>query len=320
MTITWKIPADPPNPDAIARMRLHFPKPSEPMPEAWFMGKLKFFTELDGNSDSIYLYKALQEISSGIVLFSKVHYIPLWKEWFRYLLPDLILRANDPENLGTFFKNILTATISTFFSIYPDKITEEYSGFRDDVISTLGTRPFPYPVVQTSDEDLKKPRDIWDNFDFSFHEEVENSILFCLKYLAPKELEVWAVSLFQIESPQWYLQLIFGLSIWRNILRFAKLPGETKFFVSNILKKSGMLGDSGMLVFETFEQFIPVANIPIFEKIITQNLSNDLFGKWTSAILGDLNTDHDNIENVFYINEILEKELLECQQILFPKA
>jgi hypothetical protein len=34
MKLIWKLPGEPPNPDAIARMRQHFQKPSEPMPQA----------------------------------------------------------------------------------------------------------------------------------------------------------------------------------------------------------------------------------------------------------------------------------------------
>jgi hypothetical protein len=97
MPITWTLPRKS-DEAAIARMQKHFPKPKNPMPEAWFMGNLNFFTWLDHDTDEERLYYALGQIGSGLICFPEVRYAPLWKEWFQYLLPHLILRVRASKN------------------------------------------------------------------------------------------------------------------------------------------------------------------------------------------------------------------------------
>src|ERR1700694_1227801 len=102
MQLIWKVPGKPPDPAAIMRMRQHFQKPDELMPIAWFMGEIVFYESLSTESpqtlDAKEIGAGLDDIAGGIFCFPEVSYVPVWKAWFKYLLPDLMLRVNDAEN------------------------------------------------------------------------------------------------------------------------------------------------------------------------------------------------------------------------------
>ncbi len=196
MSILWKSPGEQPDPAVIARMRQHFPKPSELMPIAWFMGEIVFYELLAEESpqtlDAKEFCRALNDIAGGIFCFPEVYYVPVWKDWFRYLLPDIILRSDEPANFNDYSRWILVKAIIAFFNIYPHEIDEEYAGFRDDVIQTLGTRAIPRKLARETllpgKENSPLFVDIWDvsyqieNWGFVSFEEVNISLLFCLKY------------------------------------------------------------------------------------------------------------------------------------------
>jgi hypothetical protein len=95
MSFQWQIPNTPP--DVAVLQRMHwFRKPRNPMPEAWFMGDINFFTWLEDIPpqklihDHDLLETILRQIRSGLILFPKVQYIKEWKEWFLYLLPYIL--------------------------------------------------------------------------------------------------------------------------------------------------------------------------------------------------------------------------------------
>lgn len=297
MDLIWKLPGEPPNPDAIARMRRHLPRPKEPMPEAWFMGgKINFYMP-DPYGDALSVCDALNQIRNGVVVFSDLPYVSVWKAWFLHLLPDLILRANDPENLNDSSRNILAATITTFFSFYPRTVLNEYPGFREDVVSTLGTRAIPPQLAQKAlPQRAEKDRlftDIWDmgpmidSFGFQSLEEVDSSLLFCVKYLTPDEILNWGASLFQIDSPQWHLQLIYSFSEWRKFLNL--------------------------------DEFISPDHASTFDRVLSKHLSFEIFKAWREEILSHLNITPYNMKHGFYLTKILEEELQACETILFPK-
>jgi hypothetical protein len=328
MTFIWKLPGEPPNPDAIARMRQHFPKPPEPMPEAWFMGnEIYFYRGLDGNTDSEELCRALDQIKVGITAFPEVPFVPLWKDWFRYLLPDLILRANDPENFNYFGTAILAKTIAAFFIIYPENI-EAYPGFRDDVIATLGTRAIPHKLARDTIVDRKDHNrlfvDIWDEshaleyYGFPSLGEVNSSIMFCLKYLTLTEVSDWTLSLFQIESPQWYLQMMFSLTAWRRFVLQIKERGKTAD-LDDMLKSSGISGEIRTQLFDSFDDLISPANVQAFEQVIAEQLSIELVYVWKTSILKELDVSTYNLQHEKYLNEVFESEVKACEKVLFPE-
>lgn len=268
------------------------------MPEAWFIGgDIIFFTNLDSDSDTRDLCIALREMRLGIVSFPNASYVPIWKEWFRYLLPDLILRANEPENFNDYWRDILTEAIDVCFEIYPNGITEEYLGFRDDIIYTLGNCALPDKLARQITPDAEKHTriflDIWDErhmlmyYEFFSLSAVNQVIIFYLKYLRFDELELWAISLFQIASPQWYIQLIFFLAEWRQSM---------------------------------FTETISTENVQLFERIITQLFTHERFLAWKSLLLDELKNEPFNIENRFYLNTLLEKDLDVYERVLFPDS
>ena len=255
MRLIWKVPGEPPDRAAIMRMRQHFQKPDKVMPVAWFMGEIEFYDSFSQTSpktlDAKEVCRALGDIAGGIFSFPEVEYVPVWKAWFKYLLPDLILRADDPANFNSYDLWILVKAITTCFNVYPQQIAEEYPGFRDDLVATLGSRAIPQKLAreQMTQKDEASPlfADIWDerqtieNYGFVSLQEVNSSILFCLKYSTVVELAEWTASLFQIDSPQWHLQLIFSLMEWRIFLNLArKWNHDEQPFLGQILKQSSM--------------------------------------------------------------------------------
>src|SRR5579885_3675644 len=163
----WKVPNEPPDFEALARMRLHFPKPSEPMPYAWFMGDIDFMMEIMDAPpemlDSQMILRPLSELASGIVIFHMVsQYIPVWKSWYRYLLPYALSIEDIPTVDGLLLGNLLKGC----FALYPQKIAEEYPGFRNDLVYTLGMLVVPLPIARDNmrlKDKLKNPlfNDIW---------------------------------------------------------------------------------------------------------------------------------------------------------------
>ncbi len=79
---------------ALARLRSHFPQPSEPMGEAWFMGERRMFTYLLGDLDRLpveALQEPLAELASGTGSFGPQ---AEWQAWYPYLLGALLPRSH----------------------------------------------------------------------------------------------------------------------------------------------------------------------------------------------------------------------------------
>ncbi len=154
MIFEWTYPNHPMNTSALERMRKHFLKPTEAMPAPWFISKNgpSFHTTLlQIHPEQIKItnfIEALNDIAGGLSSFPEVSYVHVWRAWFKYLLPYGILRANE----NGFTHSLLPYMNAAFMNLYPDEITEEYPGFRDDVVFALGTRVFP---VVASDESAR---------------------------------------------------------------------------------------------------------------------------------------------------------------------
>src|SRR4051794_39067246 len=142
MDFVWKLPNDPPDSAAIQRMKGYFQKPQELMPVAWFIsGKIDYYenlgTKAPAKVDSRELGEALHEIAGGIIAFPEVHFVTVWRDWFKFLLPYAIEKADEPGSyIGQVYQDIMVATVA----VYPDNIIEEYPGFRNDLVGTVGTR------------------------------------------------------------------------------------------------------------------------------------------------------------------------------------
>src|SRR5579872_3343858 len=114
MPVAWKLPNDPPDSSALERMKLHFHKPSELMPVAWFIGgKIDYYTELaETPSDALVagqISQAMHEIAGGIVAFPEVSFVKTWQDWGKYLLPYAIAHTADG---GAGFDSVLVNTLT----------------------------------------------------------------------------------------------------------------------------------------------------------------------------------------------------------------
>ena len=266
----WNIPYQPPDSAAIERMRQHFPKPADLMPAAWFMGGVTFLKEFDTTAPEALttdrLAYAMSEIRVGIEAFPNVSYISVWKEWFRYLLPYAIATTDSRKDEDTMF-SLYCEMFKALMNIYPQQITEEYPGFRDDVVYTLGTCVIPEllsrddPALKTPDNaSLQNPvfNDIWDCTNSpgletpGLYEEFDLPMQFCLRYLNSFEIETWVESLLKIDSPQWHLAVI---TWWLG--RYASVATDAS---------------------------ISAANSDGFTTAMTHNFTRDRFLEWAAEI------------------------------------
>ncbi len=335
MDFVWKLPGEEPDASALERMRHHFPKPNEPMPIAWFMGEILFYDSLVKESPQTLnarkICDALDDIAGGIFSFPQVKYVPIWKAWFKYLLPELIVRADDPANFNDYWLAILVKTIVAFFNVYPTQIFEEFPGFSVDVVRTLGMRAIPRRLARETlapdGENNLLFVDIWDASHtikyqgFQSFDEVNSSILFCLKYLAVNEIADWIASLFQINSVQWRLQLIFSLTEWRTFTNLThNWNSNERHFLRNALEHSALLHEFCIPDFKSLDEFLPPENVKAFEQSISEQFSFDRFRAWTDEIWTHLNTATYNIENDRYLNHHLGEMLRDCESAFFADA
>jgi hypothetical protein len=89
-----------PNTIVFERWKTHFSKPNELAPVPWFMGELTYFDDImlvhPSELDRRNLEYFFSEVQGGIVAFTEVEQAQhLWREWYFYLLPYLVLRAHE---------------------------------------------------------------------------------------------------------------------------------------------------------------------------------------------------------------------------------
>jgi len=201
-----------PDPDALDRLVAAFPKPREPMGEAWFMSEeRRMYRDLLGDLGDVQpdvIFDALFEIASGPTCFGKRDE---WTEWFHYLLPRLTLGAHAGPIWTTAFEPLATA----FFVQHPDSSgAEPYPGFRNDVLLTLGRvlmDPECWPggridIEQCLDKGYLPGlgRWLWDQ-----PSGVLSAALFLhLKYLPASEIGPWLDSACRIGNAHWRAQIL----------------------------------------------------------------------------------------------------------------
>lgn len=292
--------------EAVERMRNHFHKPPYPMGEAWFNTKeRRLYTELIDqpfenikNSD---LVNILFEISSGTKAFG---HRDDWDEWFKFLLPSVILRSDD----FLYFKSMVGPhVISAFMSVYWTGIVEEYKGFRDDVMNSLsiwlmnrelwyefrdeGGRTFPRTHV------LDKYEDGAGNLRLDWHsghsdENLSASMFFCLKYLYPQEIPSWVTSLFAIEDTHWKAALMIWLLGSYDMLnegvvipsRVEKSKPDVSWDDSHCLGSTYGSIDAKYppsLEYNDNKDFLPPENTKVFLEEIGKFVTVDLIYKWS---------------------------------------
>lgn len=200
---------------ALERLRSHFPRPAEPMGEAWFMGsERRMFKELLNDLDGLSAYeiqKPLEEIASGTSAFGPLEE---WTSWYHYLLGALLPRSHEH-----FVDYVLEYLITGFMALYPNGIQQSpYENFREDVLMSLGSAIMDDSCWNDSDIAIGKvlhrsdnnPARVWCWWDASG--DMSSSMFFCLKYLPQSMVADWFRSALVIPSPHWRAQLIAWLT------------------------------------------------------------------------------------------------------------
>jgi len=245
--------------DAVERIKQHFPVPSEPPREAWFMDPTKqgYYTGLleaiaGDETDIRYIERYLFD-TGGIKNFGRYKE---WVVWFQCLLPHLFAHILK--------EGLLPLTINYFLNVYPGQIPDEYDGFRDDVLRTL-----PQVIMES---------EVWDGQDLSkkfwWYDEWEGywtcplyaTMFFCLKYLTPAEISSWVASIAEIDAAFWreqihkwlkganeffkYVEPLEKVSTVPSITNEPTVRNREEDSVAKYLEVAGINWHNSMLVFE----------------------------------------------------------------------
>ena len=250
----WR-PGNGPNIDCIQRMRYHFRRPPEPMGEAWFMGEnRRMFDFLLGDIEVVpleALREALEEIASGNSSFGPMDE---WTVWYRYLLAQLVPRHAE-QSFDSLYQHLVTA----FIAVNPRRIDEQYPGFADDAMQTLGRCLMDSSRWLGDRLAISAPEN---PFEGERHTAFEWSVacgdfsagmFFCAKYLKSDELDTWLDSVFSIRCPLWITQLYSWLLaahplLAGSVLELAELDADSSanvvWFGAHVLK-GDYTGDYG---------------------------------------------------------------------------
>lgn len=311
------VPCVGPSGEAVARMRAHFRKPPAPMGEAWFLSKERqFYTRLSDEPlaevDAGYLLHCLFEIASGTNSFGRQEE---WERWFRFLLPDLILRAHESHA----FTFILEEAITSFTVIFWDGLGGEYPGFDDDALQTLGrclmTRelwddcgdgPPLARFLRWEDEAGELVPAAWDAGETSAA--LSASLFFNLKYLPAAEVPAWVESLAAVEDPYFRGALVVWLLGALDPLS-EETPGAKRFEKSN----PSVGWHSSFLLVSSCEskrptndrlRFLPRENCAAFVREVRRRVTPEVLLAWADS---------------FSTDEALTAALLNAPDLLFDK-
>jgi hypothetical protein len=192
-------------------------KPAKVMGEAWFMGEDRMLFDYLGNTpveklSDQQLENVLWEIASGTRSFGPMDE---WDDWFAYLLHRLVLAKQAPAQ-----RHLIELLATCFFSLHPKR--DNHTDY-NDALQTLGqvvmgpSRWHDGRLIL--DHVLNGPPAGpsaswgWWNVDG----DLSVSLFFRLKYLHPKHIKEWIVSVFAIDDPHWRAQILVCLSATRDL-------------------------------------------------------------------------------------------------------
>lgn len=278
--------------EALARIQRAFPRPKEPMGEAWFIGNTRrMFTELTGDPNALSvaeLHGPLFEIASGSHSFGPR---AEWSDWFHYLFGQLVSRSH--EGVTHYLLEMLA---TAFFSQYPSgDEPEPYRGFRSDALNTLG-RCMMDQICWSQDQIVigkilhrgEWPSGKWGWFDASG--DFSASMFFCMKYLPAAAVRDWMSSVLEIMSPHWRAQTIVWLvgahgMLTGNVRQPSQL--QTSDWPGIVWESSHLLTgrfatDAGSWIQSA--DFLPEANRHEAMAAVVAYMSDDIFLDWMCSI------------------------------------
>jgi hypothetical protein len=240
MDFRWT-PNKPLDPRIPERMRAAFPMPSEPPPDAEFWPETKSYSgDLMAalrDRDEVELMRYLT--SMGV---KRVEPYSLWAEWFLYLLPDLIemsFNVKAFEYHGPAYKMGLQPDIVHYLmNIYIDGFVEEYPGFREDLLESVG-QVVMSPQWWSSPETL---REFFDNSAMERDELVEwnqfqgwtsnfrASMFLCLRFLNAPEIAGWVDSIAAIDTDEWRRSVTGWLRAFQRMQMMLEHPEKLAVF------------------------------------------------------------------------------------------
>lgn len=282
MTSYKWIPGRGPDIVALERMRAHFPKPSEPMGESWFISKTRFlWTDLMDKPLSDFPADQWESVLWDISGTGNFGHLEEWDLWFRFLLPELIERHDSHWRM---FENIVNA----FFNIFDQGITEEYEGFRNDVFNTLPRCLMkPEYWIDWVDEVSKQPfkRALFlshlnapnDWHCRGAHGEFSAVMFFCLRYLKPEEIGSWVESLTTIQDPYWRGHLLVWLLGFHELV--SKPPITFRKFEKTVPKLE-WYNSFLTRAWQDSNEFLSSQNIEVFLSEIRARISPEVLLRW----------------------------------------
>lgn len=279
---------------ALERLRSNFPRPEEPMGEAWFMGaERKMYPELAGDLHKLSSYELQQplaEIAGGTSSFGRMDE---WTDWYHYLLGQLIPRSHEE-----FVDDLLEYLVTGFIALYPTgNEPEPYDGFKEDALRTLGRCIMDGACWSGSEIRLgtilhrsnNNPNHVWCWWDASG--DFTASMFFCLKYLPVNLTAEWFDSILSIPSPHWRAQVLVWMLGARDILTGEKrwpsecLIGQTPSVVwawSHCLSAE-LLGE-GRTKEDPHARFIPeAASTQVLERV-RQYFTPGRYQEWLTSL------------------------------------
>ena len=167
-----------------------------------------------------YLMDALREISSGTHSFG---HQDEWDQWFRYLLPELVLRGHETYA----FDRLLEHTITAFMQVYWETLDVEYPGFRQDALDSVPISLMGPELWSANPETPKDATKSTPAFLLQEHNgrlfiewwglqrarpDLSAALFFCLKYLPSAKMRSWVDSLLSIEHPHWKAAFLVWLA------------------------------------------------------------------------------------------------------------
>jgi hypothetical protein len=229
--------------EALERMKQHFHKPEKPPYEAWFMSEINYHTffleyapdELDAKTVRV----CLEDYSGGIRNFGRFEE---WVLWYQYLLPFMLPRFGEAENLLptliNYFINLYTRGIIQSDIGLPEEIAqkqtlryfglglvEEYPGFRDDILNTLAQAIMESVLWENGD--LSKTHSWYikeEEWDERHLCPLYASLFFCLMYLTPEEIVTWVASIAAIQGEVWNTLIKDWLAGVKRFFHFVAHP------------------------------------------------------------------------------------------------